>query len=32
MALLQKYDERFLMQVLLRKMLEGLLVFSLVLN
>ncbi len=32
MALLAKYEDRFLMQVLLRKMLEGLLVLSLVLS
>ena len=32
MALLPKYEDRFLMQVLLRKMLEGLLVLSLVLS
>ena len=32
MALLPKYEDRFLIQVLLRKMLEGLLVLSLVLS
>ena len=32
MALLPKYEDRFLMQVLLRKMLEVLLVLSLVLS
>ena len=32
MALLPKYEDRFIMQVLLRKILEGLLVLSLVLS
>ena len=32
MALLPKYEDRFIMQVLLRKILEGLVVLSLVLS